>query len=805
MKNRYLLFIAALIILFPWKISAQLLTINGKISDKNTGSHLSYANVRVLNTYYGAASNILGEYELKLKEGSYQLVASYIGYKSDTVIVNLSTSISNVDLKLEPTDITLSEIIIKPGENPALEIIRKAIVRKKERDQKILSFEFDAYTKGIIRTPEEIGAGRSSISIGASSEKEMMITGIIENESKGYFKKPNSYKEIITARKQTANLPPTINILTGGRVIQNFYDDEINFLGGFLPSPLADNSLNYYYFYIEQSLAMDDKSVFMIYMSPINVNDPGFEGRIFILDETYDLIKVDLQLNKAANPGGIFDTINVFQQFSMYDESIYMPVDYRLLATANYLSIARFGFELNTILYDYRINPQIEDNFFDKAIVTVLPEADKKDSLYWLSTQTIPNTEEEFSAYKRIDSLKNVPKSFWDEFSPLSSRIRLSDNFSISAPIAMYHFNRIEGHAIDFGLFVNDVFNRRLNSSLNFSNGFSDKKLKADFGFNYLFGDYRTYRIKFNAYNKLKILFGESENYNELTATLLSLLSKYEFRDYYYSKGFDFDLSGEIFPILRLSAGFFNRTDKNAFNNSDFSFFAKDRTYRINPQVYETKVNALTAGFRLDFRDYIEDGFFRRRFSPDGSLIIFEGNVAYSNKDIISSGVDFIKYELKSDARLRTFRNSILNIKLNYIYTDGTLPYQMLYSFPGNINLTARSFSFRTLNVNEILGDRIVSLNIEHDFGSELFRWLGIPGLKNWDLTLNTFFNAAYANAGEKTNSILPVQIKSFKHPFYEAGFGIGHILIPMQIEFAWKLNHRDGNNFRVGINTFIY
>jgi hypothetical protein len=46
--------------------------------------------------------------------------------------------------------------------------------------------------------------------------------------------------------------------------------------------------------------------------------------------------------------------------------------------------------------------------------------------------------------------------------------------------------------------------------------------------------------------------------------------------DYYYSKGFSFRLSGEVFPVLSLSAGYLNRTDNNASSNSDFSFFYKD-------------------------------------------------------------------------------------------------------------------------------------------------------------------------------------------------------------------------------------
>jgi hypothetical protein len=298
----------------------------------------------------------------------------------------LNSDLTHIDFNLAQTDVTLPEIVIRPGENPAIAIISKAIERKRKRDKKIKSYEFEAYTKGILRAPEDAAAEENTVSvnIGDVSEEELKVAGIIENESKGYFQKPDNYKEIITARKQTANFTSSINVLTGGRIMQNFYDDEISFLGIFLPGPLADNSLDYYYFFIEEMVAIDNKKVYKIHMTPDNESDPGFSGSIFILNETYDLLKVDLELNSAANPGGIFDTINVYQQFYMYEDSIFMPVDYRLFATANYLNIARFGFELNTILYNYNINPKIDEDIFSKAIITVQPEADERDSLYWV-------------------------------------------------------------------------------------------------------------------------------------------------------------------------------------------------------------------------------------------------------------------------------------------------------------------------------------------------------------------------------------------------------------------------------------
>lgn len=795
--------IAFILFCFLTSINAQQFTIRGRVTDQATIKSLSFANIRVLNSTLGSAANVYGEYELKISKGNYKLIASFIGYYSDTLEVNLYNNVYDLNFYLTQTNVDLPEVVIKPGENPALKVIRKAIEKKKTRNQILHSYEVEAYTKGIIRTTEDISSsgGGIGLELGGSDTTELKITGILENHSKGFYKNPDKYKEIILARKQSANFPPSINTLTGGRLIQNFYTDDVNFFGRDLPGPLSENSLEYYYFYIEKQLAINDHKVFQIYMTPDNSANPGFEGSVFITDSTFDLIKVDLRLNRAANTGGIFDTINVFQQFSEYD-NIYMPVDYRLFVKANFLGIARVGFELNTILFDYKINNSINDEIFNKAIVTVIPEADKIDSTYWENTQTIPNTKEEELAYRRIDSLESVPKKFLDDYSLLDSRINISNNVSISAPIAFYHFNRVEGNAVDFGVFINNVIDQRLNLNTKFSYGFADKKYKQDFSAEYLLGDYRTIKFSLNAFNKINVLFARSDNYREITSTIITLLTKYEFRDYFYSKGFDFNIEGEIFPILKLRTGILNKTENSAFNNSDFSFFNTDKSFRLNPPIYESRISAIKAGFTIDFRDYIEDGYFRRRTSFGRSYIIFSGDITYSNNNFLSTGLDFTKYELLTRGMLRTFKSALLNFKIYGMYNNGSIAYQDLYSLPGNINSISNSLTFRTLNVNEIIGDRILSVNLEHDFRSEVFRY--VPLLNKFELTLSIFLNSAVTDISNESNSILPVPVKSFKHPFYEIGFGIGQAVFPFKLEFSWKLNHRDENNFRVGFNLLL-
>ncbi len=800
-KSFFVLLLFASISIFPQQFS-----LKGKVTDSTNNEPLSYANIRIDGTTRGLAANTEGNFEIRLKPGNYKIISSFIGYKSDTMIVNLSKN-EEIEFSLFPIPVNLSEVTVLPKENPALEIIRRTIAAKHERNSKINSYVFKAYTKGLVKTTQDISTTSNNLSL-SITEKDtgnLKITGIIENESRGYFKKPDYYKDEIIARKQSANTPSTINVLTGGRFLQNFYTDDIQFFNRQLVSPIADDALDYYYYIIEDTLAMDNRNVFNISFEPIDISDPGFYGNIFIADSIFSLVKIDVDLNSAANPGGIFNRVNIFQQYVPFDQDIYMPIDYRVFVDGNVFGIAKFGFELNSIFYDYQINQKIDDDFFDMTVVKVMPDADKKDSTFWNSTQTIPNTLDEITAYKRIDSLEAIPRNFWDDFSILSTTLQLSDKYSITGPLGLYGFNKIEGHSLNFGGSVYDEFDKRLFGELNFGYGFSDKKFKTDFSTRYYLGEYRTFSLTLNAYDKLTDLFGDEIYYNDLTSTLTSLIGKYDFRDYYYTAGWDFKIAGDVLPVLRLGFGIKNQTDRSTANNSDFSFFNKSKKYEINKTIFDVKINAFTTSFILDFRKFIEDGYRRFRFTQlDNAYAALSGEAIFSNKSLLKSNLDFQFYNLELYGRIPSYKSSAITFRLNGIYSNGQVPFQMLHSLPGNIESTSKRNTFRTLRTGEIFGDRGIQLNLQQNFNDEIFHLLKIPLIKDLRLVLTAHFNAAIMEISDKSKSILPYDYTEFKHPFYEMGFGIGHSLFPLSLEFTWRLNYRERNNFVITLNSSI-
>ncbi len=83
----------------------------------------------------------------------------------------------------------ISEVTVKPGTNPAYNIIKNAIKTKTEVKNKINNYKYSSYTKGLIKTTKDFSGGGFSIS--TQDTGDLKITGILENESRGFFKKPD--------------------------------------------------------------------------------------------------------------------------------------------------------------------------------------------------------------------------------------------------------------------------------------------------------------------------------------------------------------------------------------------------------------------------------------------------------------------------------------------------------------------------------------------------------------------------------------------------------------------------------------
>ena len=115
--------------------------IKGKISDAETGEALPYVTVVLVGTTLGTTTDFEGFYELKTDKRVDSIVAKSVGYVRTAKKVKAGIT-QEINFALETNTNSLNEIVIKPGVNKAIVIIKKVQDnRKKYNIEKLEHYE----------------------------------------------------------------------------------------------------------------------------------------------------------------------------------------------------------------------------------------------------------------------------------------------------------------------------------------------------------------------------------------------------------------------------------------------------------------------------------------------------------------------------------------------------------------------------------------------------------------------------------------------------------------------------------------
>ena len=229
-------FTAALLctLLFHSAQAQPVIMLKGLVLDSATGQPLPSATLRVLNSSKGTATNAEGAFQLALEPGRQIVAASFIGYVSDTVSVVLAPETAPHTFLLRPSVIPLPDIVAYAEErDPAEEIILKASQKKHAALSELRTYQFKASTKTTVR------------SVSRKNAADTIVACVFETQSEGYWKFPDLFKEILTARRQPLSLDRRINTFTVGH-LPNFNDDRVSIESYSVVGPTAPDALEYY-------------------------------------------------------------------------------------------------------------------------------------------------------------------------------------------------------------------------------------------------------------------------------------------------------------------------------------------------------------------------------------------------------------------------------------------------------------------------------------------------------------------------------------------------------------------------------
>ena len=682
--------------------------IKGTITDKNAVP-IPFVNIYIENSSVGTTSNEKGEYTLPTKEQNVVIIFQSLGFKIEKKQINTKNFPHTLNITLSEESYILDEVVVTNKENPANAIIRNAIQHKKQNSEITNRFEADFYSKGVFKIkdmPKKI-LGKDVGDLDGMIDS-ISRSGIIyqsETISKVKFEKPNNVKEYILASKVAGN-SNGFSFNTATEANFDFYDNYLTFDVKAI-SPIANNAFNYYTFQLENTFYDDHKHLInKIKVSPKRDKEPVFEGYIYIVENSWAIYGLELNIKGYRMQNPAIKELNIVQNFNFNKlHNIWNKKLQTINVNVHFLMIKLQG-NFSYVYNNYIFKENFEKKEFKGEFRSFANNANKKDSLFWASQRQIPLTLEEKLNYTKKDSIEKVRTSdqYLDSIDTRRNRFKISDflfgysyrkskerkyfNYKGLFDLSSLSFNTVQGFTIGTGASYNK-YNKEKNSSTeistDFQYGFAEKKLRIKGWFKHTFNQIHypfleisggTNTAQFNSGNPISPLVND----------ISTLFFKSNFMKLYHNDflkvGYGQDLTKDIF--LRGDFSFSNR--KPLWNNTDYTFIQQDKIYTSNnpllPYDYEENFKA----------HYIA------KLSMSATFYFNRKYMSYPNYRVNISDPRYPKINLQLTNAFRASEKS-----LQYQHIAGNFIYNPSFDNKGDmhINLSAGTF-WNAENINFI-------------------------------------------------------------------------------------------------------
>ncbi|WP_310396780.1 DUF5686 and carboxypeptidase regulatory-like domain-containing protein [Hymenobacter sp.] len=291
--------------------------IRGTVSGADKAG-LAFANVAVRGSATSTGSNEQGEYQLRLPAGAYELVFQYVGYRPQIQAVRVlgGDSVLTVNVALQPEAYNLGEVVVKSTDrDPAYAIIQQAQQWRAYHRREVAAYRARIYIKALGRINETPGKVLGLFKLGPDIKPGIFY--LSESLSDISFTQPNTIKErMLSSRISGDSRGISFNRASAGRNL-GFYENLIKpaFSERGFVSPIAANAMLFYKYELVGSTPRGGEVVHKIRVIPRRRTDPVFSGFIYIVDASWRIHSVDLNLDKDAQIDYV-DDLHIAQQYA---------------------------------------------------------------------------------------------------------------------------------------------------------------------------------------------------------------------------------------------------------------------------------------------------------------------------------------------------------------------------------------------------------------------------------------------------------------------------------------------------------
>ncbi|MDP1675893.1 MAG: DUF5686 family protein [Bacteroidota bacterium] len=767
--------------------------LSGLVLDATTLDPLPSATIRVIGTSKGTVTNSSGQFRIALPEGTIHVAASYLGYQSDTIIVELSTN-QFQGIQLQPNAIQLAGITVT-DEDPAYEIIRRAIESKQKWMTQLQTFEGKAFNRLQIRTDSSIAA-------------------ITEAYSMLYWRHDDSLREVITQQKQTGNIPKSFSASRVGNVL-NFNDDQIRLNGYRFVGPTAPNAFDYYEYKLLSTRKMDDFDVYSIELIPKSKIAPLFKGIISIAERSYSVMDVDVRPNEAmSQPFVDLRDARHRQTFILFENKFWLPNNYRFDGTIKInlmgLKFPAFTIERDVVIYNYSINPEFADTIRLLNQFTIDSSVTKYDSTFWTENDVLPLTAEQDTAYKILDSTQTLDK----KFAPKGFAASFLEASGGTFGIADVWFNRVEGLHLGVSKSFDNVFeNFDLRGGIGY--GLSDKQWKYETGVTIHFGGKQTssassgfasislkrqmFSLSLDLYDK-HYSFPEPIFSGLFLNSLAALFLKDDVQDYFRAKGSTAVITYAYNGTTRFTFSALTEQQLSVYQTTNYSILKRNDPYVYQPSIINGRMNEVKISIHQG-----SSGLFG--FAKDAYLLSATG---VHSSAVIGSDFDFTKLMGKARMKFATMNKEELvfppaiGFQIAGGTTIGALPPQRYFELYSRFETFAGYGTLKGLPRREYYGDSYLQFTIDHNFRRVLFAPFDIQWLMESNLELIVEANTArsWFSGNELRTPLFPSRDS---HGWYtEASIGISNILDVFRFDVTRRFSSPGDWSYTLTASDFI-
>lgn len=794
------------------------------MTDASTGEPLPYVVIQFKGTDLGAQTDFEGKYIIKSTIYRDSLSAIYVGYRTKTRHLDKQKSQQTINFQLQEDTKLLGEVVIKRGENPAWEILRRVQKYKPINDKRSLkAYEYESYSKVQVdidnvsqkmrkrKLIKKVIAAIDSIKKVTNDEgKPVIPIYLSETISRIYYtNEPFRQKEHIIAQNVSGILDESnaqfIAQATGSSVYDfNFYQNWMKFMGRDFVSPIAESWKDYYDYDLEDSLYLDTSFCYKINVKPKREADLAFKGTVWITKNEYAIKRSDLTIGRSANINFI-EKIKIQQEMAKTEVGAWLPQKMRFNIDLAEPTDSSAGFLIKYYISNKsaETNKPRSENFFNMGLETE-EDAKDHDSDYWLSHRHDSLSATDKKVFEMIDTIRNISivKSYIEVIDLAVNGYKKFNFFEIGPYPQSFAWNNIEGFRGKLGLRSSYKFSKKLLLRGYLAYGTTDEKFKYGASVDYMFLKKKWLWAGLEYFYDLEqmaILANRSQ-----ISPLFYAISRWGNLDnanpFYIQNASAYsqiDIVRGVSQKVQLNYQIFNQVPID-YEKYNFGYYSVPGD--TNSQIFNSLTNSdITFETRIARRETFMYYEHNRLGLGNEQFPVVTLRYQLGIKGVGGSQFSYHKFGIRifHNITVGKFGRSEYTVRGNYI--PQTLPYPLLNIHLGNQSFIFSPAAFSLLNFFEFVSSRSVSLNYQHHFNGFFFN--RVPLFYKLKLRETISFNAIWGMATDSDLNMTPrnteTKYRSFNAldpniPYAEVGVGIENIFKIIRIDFFKRLTYLD-------------